>query len=44
MLLSPPYQENLVALAVDEVHCIKSWGDQFRKSIYVASYQEVSRF
>ena len=32
MLLSPPYQENLVALAVDEVHCIKSWGDQFRKS------------
>ena len=32
MLLSPPYQENLVALAVDEVHCVKSWGDQFRKS------------
>ena len=32
MLLSSPYQENLVALAVDESHCVKSWGDQFRKS------------
>lgn len=32
MLLSPPYQENLVALAVDEAHCVKSWSDQFRRS------------
>ena len=30
MLLSPPYQERLVALVVDEAHCIKTLGDEFR--------------
>ena len=32
MLLSQIYQSNLVALAIDEVHCVKSWADQFRKA------------
>ena len=25
MLLSPIYQENLVALVIDEAHCVKKW-------------------
>ena len=25
MLLSDPYKENLVALVVDEAHCVKTW-------------------
>ena len=25
MLLSPVYQSNLVALVVDEAHCVKKW-------------------
>ncbi|XP_019852358.1 PREDICTED: ATP-dependent DNA helicase Q-like SIM [Amphimedon queenslandica] len=30
MLLSPIYKNKLVALVIDEAHCIKSWGDSFR--------------
>lgn len=32
MLLSDKYKEKLVALVVDEAHCIKMWGDEFRKA------------
>ena len=32
MLLSTKYKENLVALVVDEAHCVKTWGDEFRRA------------
>jgi len=32
MLTSKKYRENLVALVVDEAHCIKLWGEHFRQT------------
>ena len=30
MLLTPPYVSNLVALVIDEAHCVRTWGDEFQ--------------
>ena len=52
MFLSLPYKERLVALAVDEAHYVKTWGDEFHialahigelRSIFPSSVNVISQ-